>query len=142
MGLACKIHIFKKLAASHLSWTLKQPQLVSQNSRQLFLIYSKFFFKWWEEKWVIQAVVSTCSTMSPIQWDQQAAFCIKQKTPAIPLLLCTSSLCCEEDGAFCYWQLLGEIVCCFVWDSRQYNHRRDPKAQIPCPWLLKLDHCD
>ena len=61
MGLTC----IRKLAASCLSWTLKQPQLVSQNSRQLFLIYSKFFFKLWEEKWVIP-VVPICSTMSPI----------------------------------------------------------------------------
>lgn len=63
MGLTCNVCIFRKLAAS---WTLKQFQPVLQNSRQLFLTRSKCFFKWWEEKRVLQVVVYTCSTMSPI----------------------------------------------------------------------------
>lgn len=95
MGLVCTIRTSRKLATPCLSWTLKQPQLISQNSRQLFLIYSKFSFKWWEKKWQLHSTLSQLAVprvpLCQLQWDRRAAFCYRQqKIPAIPLL-CRSS---------------------------------------------------
>lgn len=136
MVLTCKICIFRNLAAS---WTLKRSQPVSQNSRQLFLIHSKCFFKWWEEKRVLQVVVYTkqyrVSHFNKCSGTSRKLSALSRRHPP-PLF----SVC--WDGAFGCWQFLGEIVCCFVWDGRRCSNREDTKTLMPLPWLLKSDHCD